>query len=61
MAQCMTFPEDWHDFLNNYSFIDEEHIYTNGSRLIQVFRVEQLLEHLEAIHQISNKEDKNEN
>lgn len=46
MADCMMFPNDWHDFLKDYSFIDSEHVYTNGSELIQVFRVAQLIEHL---------------
>ena len=46
MADCMTFPEDWHDFLKDYSFNDSEHAYTNGSELIPVFRVEQLIDHL---------------
>lgn len=46
MPDCMEFPDDWHKFLEDYSFKDSEHIYTNGSDLIQVFRVEQLIEHL---------------
>ena len=46
MSDCMIFPEDWHDFLKDYSFDDSEEVYTNGSRLIQVYRVEQLIEHL---------------
>lgn len=46
MADCMTFPNDWHDFIKDYSFIDSKQVYTNGSELIQVFRVIQLIEHL---------------
>lgn len=46
MSDYMTFPENWHDFLNNHSFDDSKEIYTNGTRLIPVFRVEQLIEHL---------------
>lgn len=46
MADCMMFPNDWHDFIKDYSFIDSEQVYTNGSELIQVFRVIQLIEHL---------------
>jgi len=45
MNDCMTFPEKITDFLENYSFIDTEQIYTNGSKLIFVFRVIQALEH----------------
>lgn len=46
MSDCMTFPDDWREFLKNYSFRDSEEVYTNGSELIPVFRVEQLIEHL---------------
>lgn len=46
MPDCMMFPSDWRDFIKDYSFIDTEHIYTNGSELIQVLRVNQLIEHL---------------
>lgn len=37
MPDCMTFPENWHDFLNDYSFDDSKEIYTNGTRLIPCF------------------------
>lgn len=46
MAYCMEFPDDWHDFLKSNQFIDSKEVYTNGSELIQVYRVEQLIEHL---------------
>jgi len=45
MNDCMTFPNNWHTFLDEYSFKDTEKIYTNGSNLIPTFRVEQLIEH----------------
>lgn len=45
MNECMDFPSNILDFLHSYSFRDEEEIYTNGSELIQVFRVIQALEH----------------
>ena len=41
--------QDWEptpeEYIENYSFIDKYQIYTNGSKLISVFRVEQMLEH----------------
>lgn len=41
--------QDWEstpeEYIETYSFIDKEQIYTNGSKLISVFRVEQMLEH----------------
>ena len=45
MCDAMTFPDKIEDFLENYSIIDKEQCYTNGSKLIPVFRVEQALEH----------------
>jgi hypothetical protein len=41
----MMFPNDWEKFLEDYSFKDKEEVYTNGSMLIPVFRVEQMVEH----------------
>lgn len=47
MADVMEFPKTMKDFVRSHSFKDEEEIYTNGSMLIQTFRVEQALEHYE--------------
>lgn len=45
MADLMTFPNKWEQFLHDYEFEDAERIYTNGARLIPSFRVEQMIEH----------------
>ena len=45
MADSMEFSKDIDDFINDYSFKDTKEVYTNGSELIQVFRVQQALEH----------------
>ena len=45
MGECMSFPRDWRKFVENYSFVDHKEFYTNGSRLIPVFRVKQMMEH----------------
>ena len=45
MSNSMDFPNSWRKFLRGYSFKDKEQIYTNGSELIPVFRVEQMVEH----------------
>ena len=45
----MTFPDTWEEFEKEYGFTDTEEIYTNGSRLIQTFRVQQWLEHVQAV------------
>lgn len=50
----MTFPDDWREFLRDFSFKDTEEIYTNGCELIPVFRVEQLIEHMEGKQKIQH-------
>ncbi len=45
MADTMTFPRTFMGFIKEYSFNDKEKIYTNGSDLIPVFRVEQAWDH----------------
>ena len=45
MGDTMDFPDNIIDFFKSYSFKDEEEIYTNGSELIQIFRVIQALEY----------------
>lgn len=45
MADCMMFPSEWEKFIEDYSFKDKEEVYTNGSVLVPVFRVEQMVEH----------------
>ena len=45
MSDTMTFPANIKDFIKEYSFLDEDQIYTNGSELIQVYRIYQALKH----------------
>ena len=45
MCDAMNFPKTIKEFIQEYQFTDEEQIYTNGSKLIQVFRIMQALEH----------------
>ena len=45
MGDVMKFPERIEDFIDDYSFRDDERTYTNGSMLIPVFRVKQAIEH----------------
>ncbi len=42
----MQFPDTWEEFEQLYGFTDKEEVYTNGSRLMQSFRVKQWLDHI---------------
>lgn len=45
MADMMTFPDKFEDFIHEYEFIDNEEVYTNGAELIPSFRVMQAWDH----------------
>lgn len=45
MSECMMFPSKWEKFIEDCSFVDSEKVYTNGTELVPVFRVEQMVEH----------------
>ena len=37
-------PKDFEEFANRYGFKDTDEVYTNGSQLVQVYRVKQWLD-----------------
>lgn len=45
MGDKMQFPETFEKFAKEYGFKDDKEYYTNGSDLIQVYRVKQWIEH----------------
>jgi hypothetical protein len=51
MNEQMVFPETFEKFAKEYGFYDKEEVYTNGSHLISVFRVNQWLEHVKQLEQ----------
>ena len=48
MDNVTDFPKTWEEYEKLYGFTDTDEVYTNGARLIPVFRVKQWLEHLQA-------------
>ena len=44
-GDIMSFPATPMEFVQSYSFKDSREIYTNGTELVPVFRIEQMLEH----------------
>ena len=45
MADCMTFPDTVEEFMEQYKITDTEHIYTNGTELVPIFRMMQWFDH----------------
>lgn len=37
----MTFPETVEEFMEGYKIVDTEHVYTNGTELVPIFRMKQ--------------------
>ena len=56
MNEEMKFPKTFEEFIKQYSFFDKQQIYTNGSELIQVFRIKQWEEHKERENQELKKQ-----
>ena len=48
MADCMTFPNTFDEFAEQYKIVDKKEVYTNGTELIPIFRVKQWLDHTRA-------------
>ena len=48
MNDCMTFPDTVEEFMERYKVVDTEHIYTNGSEFVPIFRMKQWFEHLQS-------------
>lgn len=48
MGDCMTFPEKYEDFIEQYEIRDGLALYTKGELLIPSFRVKQMMEHYAA-------------
>lgn len=44
-GDVMEYPPSWEDFAEQYSITDSEEVYTNGSELISLFRVHQMVKH----------------
>ena len=58
MGDCMVFPDDYKEFIEDYSFKDKQEVYTNGSELIPAFRVEQMMDHYMPLRKMTVREFK---
>lgn len=45
MSVIMYMPDTPEEFIKDHQFVDTKEYYTNGSELISVYRVEQMIEH----------------
>ena len=47
-GEVMQFPKTVEEFMEEYKVVDTEHVYTNGTELVPIFRMEQWFEHIGA-------------
>lgn len=47
-GDVMQFPNSVEDFMEKYKIVDTEHVYTNGTELVPIFRMKQWFEHIGA-------------
>lgn len=48
MAEMMWFPDTVEEYMEQYKIVDTEHVYTNGTELVPIFRMKQWFDHLDA-------------
>lgn len=44
-GHIMTFPNSVDEFMESYKMVDTEHIYSNGTEYVPIFRMKQWFEH----------------
>ena len=45
MGDMMTFPATVEEFMEQYKMTDTEHVYSNGTEYVPIYRMKQWLEH----------------
>ena len=48
MCECMTFPDTVEEFMEAYKVVDTDHVYSNGTEFVPIFRMKQWFEHISA-------------
>ena len=57
MNDMMTFPDTVEEFMEQYKVVDTDHVYTNGTEFVPIFRMKQWFEHIQAQPEIIRCKD----
>lgn len=49
-GEMMLFPDTVDEFMEQYKLVDEDHVYSNGTAFVPIFRMKQWFDHLQAPH-----------
>ena len=54
MGDMMTFPASVEEFMEQYKMTDTEHVYSNGTEYVPIYRMKQWFEHCRNMKKLSN-------
>ena len=57
MGDMMTFPASVEEFMEQYKMTDTEHVYSNGTEYVPIYRMKQWFEHCRNQHLLSAGEE----
>ena len=57
-GEVMTFQETVEEFMETYKMVDTEHVYSNGTEYVPIFRMKQWFRHVETVPVIRCKDCK---
>ena len=60
MGNMMTFPATVEEFMERYKMTDTEHVYSNGTEYVPIYRMKQWFEHCHNQQRLAGEEDKHE-
>ena len=58
MGEMMTFPASVEEFMEQYKMTDTEHVYSNGTEYVPIYRMKQWFEHCFNQQLLAGEEDK---
>lgn len=56
MGEMMTFPASVEEFMEQYKMTDTEHVYSNGTEYVPIYRMKQWFEHLECVAKVDGED-----
>ena len=60
MGDMMTFPASVEEFMEQYKMTDTEHVYSNGTEYVPIYRMKQWFEHCRNQQLITGEGDKHD-
>lgn len=56
MAVVMMFPNTVEEFMEEYKVVDTDHVYSNGTEYVPIYRMRQWFDHIDAVEVVRCRE-----